>query len=685
MENKTFSDLFIDENEIKGIACYAGLLKRAYPAQVTRTVLDKLSAAGVTWETQATILNIVNKEGGLPAADVIFNDLATPTSWEAWSGVLLDMCLSGSFQYDAAVEQMKERFDPEDPYGFFQFREKYYADVSDKHTSEAVFVYHAYLGLGDHPRTHEQGLAVFTASSAYHRLAQELGWPVPGSGNTQTKKYDELPDWTALSPEIIKVLGFAKTAEENQAMGSPPFKFSVVLTKWLENKRPVLLNSPVLKALVARCASGDPRYVPEIIDVVKNFAESRGLPLPTDLVREDPEVEQLTTLFEAVVSVSGETVGEQWDAGAPPEGSISNVFTTVGAQAKLMDFSEWLAARGHQSEANAVDKFRRLGPKMRKDSALWITIEALWRRFTTETEAKEFSQVKTEAGRTVTLRGSDIDVEGGDGGAGTVEDPMEIVDTYGAQSTEADAMALESPDVAIVQASEAALRKLLDRVVENDMKIRTLLAGMVKEPAVLDGLEHSEKQLESAIDKIISDFETDLSDNKKVTVNEVAERIKDLVRYTVVIKDSREYTKLTKEILAALRAAGLQEASFKNLWNASPTGYRGVNTRWRIDGYEFEIQFHTPTSVEAKGPKTHKLKEKERGMKNQANAKRREIERLVASGKKDDGTKTKLSNLRIEREELLAEKKKVFEEQKAIFEKIFAEDGAVPAGAMTIV
>ena len=73
-----------------------------------------------------------------------------------------------------------------------------------------------------------------------------------------------------------------------------------------------------------------------------------------------------------------------------------------------------------------------------------------------------------------------------------------------------------------------------------------------------------------------------------------------------------------------LKAEGFELIKLKNLW--ADDQYKGINSQWRRPetGLRFELQFHTPESLEAK-ELTHKAYERLRGP-HASPAERRELE-----------------------------------------------------------
>lgn len=76
--------------------------------------------------------------------------------------------------------------------------------------------------------------------------------------------------------------------------------------------------------------------------------------------------------------------------------------------------------------------------------------------------------------------------------------------------------------------------------------------------------------------------------------------LQDMLRYTMVLPDTPpgNYTRAVHEVLAVLEAEGHEVVMVKNYW---PTGdnYSGVNSVLSTrDGLPWELQFHTPASLE---------------------------------------------------------------------------------------
>jgi hypothetical protein len=87
----------------------------------------------------------------------------------------------------------------------------------------------------------------------------------------------------------------------------------------------------------------------------------------------------------------------------------------------------------------------------------------------------------------------------------------------------------------------------------------------------------------------------------------VQDSIKDAIRYTTLFR-AEQYAAGTKTVIARLRAQGFTLVRVKNAWQAEATGYQGINTVWRAqNGQLFEMQFHTPFSIDVKERISHPL------------------------------------------------------------------------------
>jgi hypothetical protein len=110
------------------------------------------------------------------------------------------------------------------------------------------------------------------------------------------------------------------------------------------------------------------------------------------------------------------------------------------------------------------------------------------------------------------------------------------------------------------------------------------------------------------VDSVQRKVRTDLLENPNLSAREALSQIKDSVRYTMKIRDDG-YVDGVREARSRLQAIGYENVSWKNTWGSD--GYRGINSAWRdpASGQVFEVQFHTPDSLDARMT-THALYER---------------------------------------------------------------------------
>jgi len=111
----------------------------------------------------------------------------------------------------------------------------------------------------------------------------------------------------------------------------------------------------------------------------------------------------------------------------------------------------------------------------------------------------------------------------------------------------------------------------------------------------LTGLEHRLKTPESFKEKLAGAIE----EYPDLSVSEHLEDMKDSVRYTFKSNEAT-YTQNVNEAISQLKSDGYEPVNFKNFWGK--VGYQGINSFWRdsATGHIFEVQFHTPSSFDAK-------------------------------------------------------------------------------------
>jgi len=123
----------------------------------------------------------------------------------------------------------------------------------------------------------------------------------------------------------------------------------------------------------------------------------------------------------------------------------------------------------------------------------------------------------------------------------------------------------------------------------------------------LAGLDHMIKGEDRLKEKIADE----LTAKPGRTVQQVLNAVADPVRFTLTYQP-RHYADGVLTDVELLKAEGFELVKLKNLWTAEQ--YKGVNSQWRRPetGLRFEVQFHTPESLEAK-ELTHEAYERIRG------------------------------------------------------------------------
>jgi hypothetical protein len=110
----------------------------------------------------------------------------------------------------------------------------------------------------------------------------------------------------------------------------------------------------------------------------------------------------------------------------------------------------------------------------------------------------------------------------------------------------------------------------------------------------LAGLEHLLKGEDRLKEKI-----ADFMQSPDATVRDALGLVPDAVRFTLKYSPQR-YADGVLQDVDLLKAEGFELLKSKNSWPSEQ--YKGINTQWRRPetGLRFEVQFHTPESLEAK-------------------------------------------------------------------------------------
>ena len=155
-----------------------------------------------------------------------------------------------------------------------------------------------------------------------------------------------------------------------------------------------------------------------------------------------------------------------------------------------------------------------------------------------------------------------------------------------------------------------ALEAVVEVLLKAARRVEPVVTGLLQEIAqrtkgTLEGLEFRIKGEASLARKITGDA----SESGEV-YSKAAAKIKDVLRYTIAYSDEA-YTQGVKEALETLAKKGYGKVRLKNNWNTKGS-YQGINAAFKTPrGYEFELQFHTKASLDAK-ESTHKLYEEAR-------------------------------------------------------------------------
>jgi hypothetical protein len=120
----------------------------------------------------------------------------------------------------------------------------------------------------------------------------------------------------------------------------------------------------------------------------------------------------------------------------------------------------------------------------------------------------------------------------------------------------------------------------------------------------LAGLEHMLKGEDRLKEKIADE----MTAKPELTISKAVDSVVDPVRFTFAYSPQR-YAEGTLSDVEQLKSEGFELVKLKNLWTDDQ--YKGINSQWRRPetGLRFEVQFHTPESLEAK-ELTHKAYER---------------------------------------------------------------------------
>jgi hypothetical protein len=120
----------------------------------------------------------------------------------------------------------------------------------------------------------------------------------------------------------------------------------------------------------------------------------------------------------------------------------------------------------------------------------------------------------------------------------------------------------------------------------------------------LAGREHMLKGEDRLKEKIADE----MTAKPALAIRNAIDTVVDPVRFTFAYSPQR-YAEGTLSDIERLKSEGFELVKLKNLWTDNQ--YKGINSQWRRPetGLRFEVQFHTPESLEAK-ELTHKAYER---------------------------------------------------------------------------
>ena len=156
-----------------------------------------------------------------------------------------------------------------------------------------------------------------------------------------------------------------------------------------------------------------------------------------------------------------------------------------------------------------------------------------------------------------------------------------------------------------------AARRYREKMVASEPRItRTIIDLADEHGARPEGLSFRVKSEQSLVRKIAQEVEEKRIAGQVMRVDEAAESMSDVIRYTYVIGDDT-YATAAKRIIADLEAQGYT-LRVKNYW-AEGNSYKGINVAMRDpDGIPVELQFHTSESLRIKEGALHEIYERQR-------------------------------------------------------------------------
>lgn len=167
--------------------------------------------------------------------------------------------------------------------------------------------------------------------------------------------------------------------------------------------------------------------------------------------------------------------------------------------------------------------------------------------------------------------------------------------------------------------SASVARDVVARASAVEPRLTSSMVGLAeKHGGKMVALKNRLKGADSLARKIDGDVAEWEAKGHPKSPSEVAADLFDVNRYTMTFDESR-YAGQSQKVLDDLRAQG-NTLKVKNFWNRPDNPYQGINVQVTGPGGErFELQFHTPASLDAKGA-MHGVYEKKRVLPAQAAA-----------------------------------------------------------------
>ena len=153
-------------------------------------------------------------------------------------------------------------------------------------------------------------------------------------------------------------------------------------------------------------------------------------------------------------------------------------------------------------------------------------------------------------------------------------------------------------DVDAIRCSSLGVKKFNEASKLEPQITKDVVNSVARSGGKMYGLDYRLKQPSSIAGKIGSD-----SKDKQISFLDAYSGIKDAIRYTAV-SDDKDFVKNYNRIKESLNEKGYSETRCKNYFDLYEQGkvmHKAVQCTYKNkDGYEFELQFQTPSSQAAK-------------------------------------------------------------------------------------